>query len=302
LFDWSPSRPSFLDAQYEIAAKVAATLGDPYDILFSNEAKRVKAASSAAFDPYACVLRFNAYWGSPRPAEHRVLRDCHEKSVSEVPAYADAWANLAWLYLDEARFGYDATDGTGPALDRAADAAFHAASLQPDSARAHLAMAVVQSFRQDPRGFEKHAELALSLNENDTAVVAEIGLRYVLRGDWDRGRPLLERAIARDPVRWQAYRVAYALHALETGDYTTALEEIGRSRMAEHPGMKALRAAIYGHLARLSDAREAWRAATQAVPMLAEAPRAWFMMRGVSDQLACSFVHGLDRAGLLDDD
>lgn len=299
VFD-EPARGSNpLDVQSEIAAQIATTLGDPYDVLFSNELKNVRSQGAAVFEPYACALRFYVYWLNPTRDEHRYLRDCHERSAEIMSLSSIVWTNLAWLYLDEHRFDYNRTDRTDPSLERAIEAAHRAVSLQPDSARAHLAVAIVQWFRKDFRDFDRHAELALSLNPNDATVNAELGLRYGLRGDWARSQPLVDRAISRDPIRWQTYRVSYAQHAVETGDFEKALEELRLAKILDHPVIQVLRAAIYGNLGRTDEARADWFAAAREIPRLRVEPRAWIDERSPSPALRRRILDGLEKAGLL---
>ena len=290
---------STLDTQSDVAAQVATTLGDPYDVLFSNELRKVGSQGSAASDPHVCTLRFYSYWLNPTKAEHLTLRACHERGIGLAPSNSVLWTDLAWLYLDEHRFGYNPVDDADPPLERAVEAARRAVALQPDSARAHLAVAIVQWFRRDFRDFDRHAELALLLNPNDPTVNAELGLRFGLRGDWARSQPLIDRALARDPIRWQTYRVSYAQHAVEIGDFEKALAELRLSRVVDHPVIKVLRAAIYGHLNRIEEARTDWAAAAKEIPRLLVQPRAWIDERSPSPMLRQRVFEGLDKAGLL---
>lgn len=300
VFERDAKQDNPFEIQSEIASDVAETLGDPYDLLFSNELKKAQAPGSAVSEIYTCVLRFYQYWLNPRAAEHLSLRNCHERSVSSAPLNAGVLTNLAWLYLDEYRFDFNRTDALDPPLERAAEVARRAVSLQPDSARAHLVVAVIQWFRKDFRSFDRHAELALSLNPNDSSVNAELGLRYGLRGDWERSRPLIDRAISRDPIRWQTYRVSYAQHALENGEFERALEELRLTKMSDHPALKVVRAAIYGHLNRFEESQENWNAAVREMPQLGSDPRAWIDARSPSPLLHRRILEGLEKAGLLE--
>lgn len=299
VFERGAWRENALEIQAEVASNVAATLGDPYDVLFSNELSKAQAAGAAAPPHYACVLSFYPYWLNPTPVDHRSLRNCHENSARSAAFDARVWTNLAWLYLDEHRFDFNRISLPDPPLERAAEAARRAVSLQPDSARAHLAVAIVQWFRKDLRSFDRHAELALSLNPNDRSVNAELGLRYGLRGDWERSLPLIDRAIAHDPIRWQTYRVSYAHHALEIGDYRRALEELRLTKMSDHPALKVVRAAIYGHLGHFDEARTHWNAAVREMPQLGLDPRTWIDDRSPSPLLRQRILEGLEKAGLL---
>lgn len=300
-FDLPADRGDFIEVQSDIAARIATVLGDPYDVFFTNEANRLRSMPSGSAGPYACVMSFYAYWPNPTAIQHKALRSCHEHAVVAEPFNAESWINLAWLRLDEYRFGFNPVESADPPLDRAVDAAENAITLQPDNARAQLAMAIVQWFRHDRRKFDEHAELALSLNANDPVVEAELGLRLALRGEWLRARPLLDKVVSRDPIRWQAYRVAYALNAVQTGDYRSALDELRQAKTTDHPVLKILRAAVYGHLGRLEDAREQWRSAAQQVPGMADAPRSWIDSRGIPPDLTDRLMDGLDKAGILRD-
>jgi adenylate cyclase len=300
-FDLPENRSDFIEIQSDIAARVATVLGDPYDVLFANEANRIRSMPSGLTGPYACVVSFYSYWPNPTATQHRILKICHERAVAAEPLFAEAWINLAWLRLDEYRFGFNPAESAAPPLDRAAEAAESAIALQPDNARAQLALAIVQWFRHDRHKFDEHADLALSLNDNDPMIEAELGLRFALRGEWWRARPLLDKVVSRDPIRWQAYRVAYALNAVQTGDYRSALDELRRARTTDRPVLKVLRAAVCGHLGRLEEAREQWRSAAQQVPDIADAPRSWIESRGASPDLTDRLMDGLDKAGVLGD-
>jgi tetratricopeptide (TPR) repeat protein len=288
--------------QTDIASAVAETLGDPYSVLFTNEMKRVGSAGTAAHDPYGCVLRFYTYREQFRPVQHRELRSCHETITKMVPLYVDAWVNLAWLYLDEHRFDYNLPDTASEALERAASAARHAIALDPDNARAHLAMAIIEWFRPDPKAFDRHASTALFLNGNDPEVNAELGLRLALRDDWERALPLLDRAIDLAPIKRRPYRIAYALHEFDKGNYDSALEELARTGLVDHPAALLLKAAIFGLTDRYTESRAAWEPALQKVPRIRNDPRSWIVSRGISNTLADRLMAGLDAAGLLSDE
>lgn len=299
IFDRETTSAQFLNVQSDIAGKIAETLGDPYNVLFTNETKRMAASAPAGYEAYACVLKMHAYAENIRPGEYRDLRVCHEKTVKAAPLFTDAWVNLAWLYVDEYRFDYSPFGTERPPLDRAADAARHAITLEPDNARAHLVMAIVQWFRRDFHAFDQEANLALSLNENDAAIAAELGMRFALRGEWERAQPLLDHAVEFAPFKRHLYRVAYSLRAYETGDYVLALEEARRTNLPDHPTIQLLRAAIYGQVGRPIDARDAWQSVLQKISRIGDEPRFWLFNRGISDSLTDGLMEGFDKAGVL---
>lgn len=301
-YDRGAGSGQLLDIQFDVASKIAEAIGHPYNVLFTHEAKRLATAGSKDFQVYDCTLKIYAYWEQLNAARHRALRDCHELAVIAAPAYTDAWINLAWLYIDEHRFDYNRSNSTRPPLDRAADAARTATGLEPDNARAHLVTAIVYWFKHDFRAFDQEADLALSLNENDTSVAAELGMRFSLRGDWERAQPLLERAVARAPFKPHLYRIAYSLHAYEAGDYPLAIKEAERTGLPTHPITRFLEVAAYGQMGRTGAAREMWGAIRQTIPRMTDAPRYWMLDRGLTVAYVDRLMEGLDKAGVLADE
>jgi adenylate cyclase len=284
-----------LAAQKRIAASIAATLGNPYDVLFTQEAKRLPLSAATKPEIYACALQFYAYWEHLRRSEHRAIRDCHESASRTTPLYADIWVNLAFLYVDEHRFGYNPCDDCSPPLRRAAEAARRAITLEPDNARAHLAMAIVHWFRLDFPAFNEEAEQALSLNENDRLIAAELGLRFTLRGDWGRALPLLEQSVGRAPFKPRLYRIAYALRALEMEDDALAREEMRRVELTDHPISCLIDAVLLARGGHTAEALAAWRSFTQKVPSAAVDLRSWLLSRGISAPLTERVMHALEK-------
>jgi adenylate cyclase len=82
---------------------------------------QVKEKPTESLDAYECVLRYRAYYRDAFSApEHAEVRDCLERAVKSDPNYAEAWAGLAHIYLDEYRQDYNPRPGS---LERAFEAA-----------------------------------------------------------------------------------------------------------------------------------------------------------------------------------
>ena len=69
--------------------------------------------------------------------------------------------------------------------------------------------------------------------------------------------------------------------------------------MTDHPAIKVLRAAAYGNLNRIDEARADWYAAAREIPKLLVQPRAWIDDRSPSLVLRQRILEGLEKAGLL---
>jgi TolB-like protein len=96
----------FLEAETEIARKVATVLAQPYGIIFRADAMQVVKTPPVDWEAYACTLAYYAYRVDLKPETHGSVRECLEQAVERFPTYATAWALLSLTYIDELRFRY----------------------------------------------------------------------------------------------------------------------------------------------------------------------------------------------------
>ncbi len=125
----------------EIAEKVAAAIA--YRNGFINSSV-VRAFADPPPPGYPAVLRAQHYSMTLDPNSFAAVRGALERTVSENPDYAEAWAYLAYLYTDEIRHGYDTTRSREEVVALARDAANNASRLAPYSALTYLALMVVE--------------------------------------------------------------------------------------------------------------------------------------------------------------
>lgn len=140
---------------------------------------------------------------------------------------------LAYLYLDEDRFGLNRRAPAPVAALRAREAAERAVLLDPANARGLQSLMTVLFFNQEPDAALRVGETALALNPNDTEVLAEFGSRLAQTGDWQRGAVMMEEAIARSAVRSGYYVGMVALAYYMQGDDSRAVEWIRRADLKQ---------------------------------------------------------------------
>ena len=169
------------------------------------------------------------------------------------PGYADAWAALANLYLDEHRYNYNSRPDP---LNRALDAARRAVSLDPANQRAHWALAQVHFFRRELDRFFPEAERAIALNPNNASVVAGLGGSLHYAGD-DRGIALVKKAMALDPFHPTWFNLPLAVSHFERGEYEEALAVALKIDMPGYVPAQVHLAAIYAELGRQAEAGSA---------------------------------------------
>ncbi|WP_136659451.1 hypothetical protein [Nitratireductor sp. XY-223] len=221
-YDREMSAESLFDIQQEIAAQIAAEIGEPFGVIHRVGARR--RAGTRALDAYECRLLASEYWRAPTAEDHKRVVGLLERAVAIDPDYAGAWAMLGIVYGDEARAGFNLKPGR-PALERALDAAQKAADLDPANATGHYALFLTRFHRGEFDLFEAAAEKALRLNPNYPDMLADLGTCKALSGDWEKGLALLERAIDLSPSPPGWYRAALVLDHYRRDNYEAALTE-----------------------------------------------------------------------------
>ena len=187
------------EIQNNIASSVARETGQPYGIINRIETLRRKWTTTKSFSAYECVLRFFEYAQDENAAQHRVVRDCLEEATRTSPKYAQAWAALSWIYVDEHRHGFNPKSATEPPLDRALRAARKAVVLDPDDAFnfQHLATTLVS--RGNISGAHDAIMKASRLNPNDAAILADVAWITKNTGQIDKAFMYAQKAIRLNP-------------------------------------------------------------------------------------------------------
>ncbi|MDA4847018.1 hypothetical protein [Hoeflea poritis] len=221
-YDREMSAQSLFDIQQEIAAQIAAEIGEPFGVI--HRIGSGQRAGTQALDAYECRLLASEYWRAPTAEDHKRVVGLLERAVAIDPDYAGAWAMLGIVYGDEARAGFNLKPGR-PALDRALEAAQRAVDLDPANATGHYALFLTRFHRGEFELFEAAAKKALQLNPYYPDMLADLGSCRALSGDWETGLALLERAIDLSPNPPGWYRAALVLDHYRRGDYEAALAE-----------------------------------------------------------------------------
>jgi TolB-like protein/DNA-binding winged helix-turn-helix (wHTH) protein/Tfp pilus assembly protein PilF len=210
----------------EIVARVAGRLGLQLITAEAQRSQRERRDDPAATDLLTlarAALRWSGQ-GAEGIAKARMLL---EEAVRRDNDLAEAWALLAWAYLDEVRF----STTRERSLLLAADAAKRALELTPESADAHGAKARLLynegRMAQALAAFER----AIELNPSDPRWHANRGAALIMLGKPDEALRAIGRAVRlspRDPQLplWEMFQgVAY----LHMGRDDEAIELLARS-------------------------------------------------------------------------
>ncbi len=283
--------------QDDLTARIVATVGDVTGVVMRELAVRIRGKAPEAMTPYEAMLMWSQNRQSASAESHRRSRIALERAVELEPGYADAWAALGHVYMEE----YISAYNTQPEpMDRALVAVQRALELDRDSALAHYVLSAVQYFRQDLGAFRAAMARAVELNPYETQVLAFLGILLGYGGDWVHSVELTTRAMDLNPDHPGWYYFNTFFNQYHRGNYAEALEIAQRINMPGYWGDGLARTLAHGKLG------NAEAAAAAAADLLAVWPgfeqeygemglKNWMF---ASPGLAHHIMEGLRNAGL----
>ena len=243
--------------QDDITERVVSAIGDTHGAIFRSTFEQSAGKGTTSLGAYECVLHSYAYWRVNTPVEHLKVRDCLERAVKLDPRYAEAWASLADMYVEEYSQGFNLRPDP---LGRAMDAAQRAVELDPRSQRAYVNIARAHFFRHEIDAFNAAAARAIALNPNSADALAWAGIFFTYANQGDpsqraRGVAIMRKAIAMSPAYPTWYHFPIAWDYYDNGQYEKALSEARKINMPGYYWTRALLITIYGALGRPEDAK-----------------------------------------------
>jgi adenylate cyclase len=297
-YDREFTAASMFAVQDEITEQVVAKIAEPFGVISRAGLKGARGKAPGSLSSYECVLLAREYYGTETSrALHLRARDALERAVSVDPGYADAWAWLSILYVDEHRIGYNPRPGP-PALDRALVAARQAVGVDPASAIAHWALACAYYHRHDRESFAVEAEQALALGPGNALILAEMGQFFILMRQGERGMALTRKAIALNPVHPGWYWWNVSNYHYDRREYAEALAATLRWNDPDVFWCQVHLARAYGQLGRYEEAQHAIHRLLELYPDYATNARAEERKWTKHEDFVEHEVEGLRKAGL----
>jgi tetratricopeptide (TPR) repeat protein len=299
VYDRAPSSGALLTLRAELAASVAATLGQQYGAVTRDMTVRMTGGTEPSLSSYACVLKAYAYRRTFRQELRGPVLSCLDAAVKRDPDYAEPWAMLGWLHLDMVRYG-NLPDAEVPReLDVALDLGRRAVALEPDNIVALQALSAIEYHRGNFDESERIQRRALALNPNDPDTLAQLSWRLSFRGRWTEGIAYNEKARARaiSPPGW--YYDPMTIYLYLQGRYEEMLPFAEHSA-AEDPQGLAFVAIAYAALGEQDAARDALARMAAQDPDFARDPRVSWRRFLPIDSVLDPLVEGLRKAGWKD--
>lgn len=296
-FDRPCTPEGMFEIQDEIALLVAGRITDGLGPLGRYVARAKRDGRSQHWNTYRWITRFYEYYATADPAIHLEVRDGLPAALERDPNSSDGWAALSIVLLNEFTFHINER-ANHLALDEALQYALQAVNTDPENAFAYQALALTRFHNQEFEEFTIAAERALTLNPGHASALADVGTCYAAMGDWDRGLPLISRAIELSPVHPGWYHIAPAAHLLIQRNADAALTELKKGAM---PGFYWYHAMLVCALGALGETDQAKAEASQLLaiyPDFADNFRRELQIWSMSEEWAEVFTSGLRAAGL----
>jgi hypothetical protein len=263
-------------------------------------ARRLSAESRkkppVELETYEAMLRYYGHQTAPTPESARACFDALESAAKREPEYGPVWSALATLHCQMYTFDVAGFDDT---LEGARELARKGVFLEPGSQLGRMILAYVSHLADDSQTFHQESRTALALNANSPYTVGAIGYFHVMRGEFERGLPLLDRAIAANPCHPAWFHAGYVIDHLSRGDYETALAETRTHLPFMSFWDDVMLAALLGKLERIEEARSHVDRVSDQKPDFAGRARDLIRRSLKIDAVVDDLIDGLQAAGLV---
>ena len=215
------SPEAVFELQDDLVPRIVSTVADMHGVLPRTMSEALRSRTPEELSPYEAVLRSFGYSARVTPEELAAARSGLELAVRKAPAYADAWAMLAWLCIQDYAQGFNLQ---ADSLASGFAAAQRAVEAAPSNPLAHFSLAQALFFRREFQSFRNAAERAVALNPMNGDSIAFLGELLIYAGDRERGLELAGRARQLNPNHPGWYWYADFYDAYRRGDDRGALD------------------------------------------------------------------------------
>lgn len=219
------------EVQEDICARIVARIAvDGAVGHFARDAQRTRP--SIKWETYFWISRYFEYGLQLDQAGRDEIEAGLERVVSADPTSAEAQAALAMIDIEDYR-AMSADVGDPARLERAMKHALLAVKQDAQSAMANQALALAYFHSKRFDDFRASTRRALELNPGHADMLAVFGLCFVSRAEWDEAMPLLDRALALNPLHPDWYHMPKAMFLMMTQGPEAAIAEFTKRPMPD---------------------------------------------------------------------
>ena len=223
---WAQSFDRDLDDVLSLYSEIAEAIADEIEIAIAPEEK-MGIMDRSKVNPEALEAYLQGVYHSNNKSEHGLFTSLkYLQSAIEIDStFADAYACLAYTYIEIGNFGIQSSKET---YSKAKEAAEKALILNDSLYVAHASLGMVKMvYDFDWESAEREFKKALEINSNSTLSMEWYADYLFARGKYNESLNLLKRSIDLDP-----FSTSSILHLgqayLLNGNYELAIEEINR--------------------------------------------------------------------------
>ncbi len=194
------TRPYSPEAVFEIqdslAPPIVSTIAEMNGVLAHSMWVALRDRAPETLTPYEAMLRSFGFYQHLTLDEYQLALSVLKRAIHSAPDHSGCLAMLAIVYANGHVLGFGMEEKQA---DLSVSFARRAVAADSSNHFAHFALALAHVVRRDLPAFRTAAERALALNAMDGFQIGEIALWTSYSGDWERGRELMERAMALNP-------------------------------------------------------------------------------------------------------
>lgn len=213
------------DIQDEIVSRIAARIAVEYGPIGEYARTAERSGPAIKWETYAAISTYFQAGLELDQAGRDEVGARLTRAVAHEPVSAEAHAALAMIEIENYR-ALTQTQGDAAMLLAATDHATRAVQLDPHSAMAYQALALAYFHQRRFVDFRACAARAVTLNPGHSDMLAMFAICHVARAEWEEGIPMLERAIALNPLHPGWYTIPKAMYLALTQDARTAIAQM----------------------------------------------------------------------------
>lgn len=248
----APDAAGMIATQERVALGVVATIADELGIISQRLARESRKTPPSELTTYQAMLRYHYYMQVLTSEAYENAFAALQAAVTREPEYGPAWSAFANLF----NHAYVRDEvGIADPLPTATEYARKGAALQPETQLTRTIMAYVYLLRGEKESVLEEAGVALALNPNSSYFAGTLGYVLTFAGDFERGRLLVDDAIARNPCHPGWFHHACWLDDYRRGDYEASYREAWKAGPQIGFWSPVVCVASLGQLGRTSEAR-----------------------------------------------
>lgn len=284
--------------QDQVIGKIVAELQVQLTETEQAQITRIPTRNLEAYDQYLRAEEEGYYVANA--ARYRRTIGFYERAIELDPEFADAYAGYSRALVEVLRLGYDDLLGGAVARKDAYTAAGRALALDPENARAHSVLAVLQLVDARHNEAIESARKAVSLSPNSAEALVNLGLVLAYSGQPAVAVDTAETALRLSPKPRPGVQLLVGIIFYFDRQYERAIALLERAR-ADSPISDVVLeylAASYAHVGRQDNAGTVRQALIESNPMMSLAYyRLWYQHIKRKEDLD-RHLEGLRKAGI----